>query len=118
MLRSVFFYLLRTKDWGLRYYRSRPDPYFPSGDFDNAPPPLPSDFPSFPQASSGTELYGLVDAAYANDLRQRRSTTGFALILNGAAIVYKSSTQTTTALSATEAEFYAAVAAAKAVIFV
>ena len=42
----------------------------------------------------------------------------FALLLNGAAVVYKSSTQTPTALSATEADFFAAVAAAKAVIFV
>ena len=56
---------------------------------------------------------GFVDAAHANDLRKRRSTTGYAFILSGAAIAYKSKTQTITATSSTEAEFIAAVAAAK-----
>ena len=66
-------------------------------------------FPSFDLF----DLVGFVDAAHANDLRKRRSTTGYAFILSGAAIAYKSKTQTITATSFTEAEFIAAVAAAK-----
>jgi hypothetical protein len=55
-----------------------------------------------------------VDAAYANNLRNCRSTTGYALCLVGGTIVYRSKTQTVTALSSIEAEFYAAVAVAAA----
>ena len=59
------------------------------------------------------DLVGFVDAAHANDLRRRRSTTRYAFILSGATIAYKLKTQTITATSSTEAEFIAAVAAAK-----
>ena len=48
-----------------------------------------------------------------NNLRKRRSTTGFAFTYCGGAIVYKSTTQDVNALSSTEAEFIAAVTAAK-----
>ena len=59
-------------------------------------------------------LVGYVDAAHANDLRNRRSTTGYGFALSGGLIVWKSKTQaTTTACSSTEAEFIAAVSAAK-----
>ena len=73
---------------------------------------LDPDLPDFP-ATDLFELTGFVDAAHANDLRKRRSTTGYAFLLSGAAIAYKSKTQTITATSSTEAEFIAAVAAAK-----
>ena len=56
---------------------------------------------------------GFVDASHANDLRTRKSTTGFVFTLAGAAIAYRSKTQTVTATSSTEAEFIAAVLAAK-----
>ncbi|KAG7372245.1 hypothetical protein IV203_018388 [Nitzschia inconspicua] len=59
------------------------------------------------------QLTGYVDAAHANDLRNRRSTTGYAFVLNGSAIAYRSKTQTVTATSSTEAKFIAAVSAAK-----
>ena len=55
--------------------------------------------------------------AYANELRKRRSTTGFAFTYCGGAIVYKSKTQGVNALSSTEAEFIAAVTAAKTVLY-
>ena len=58
-----------------------------------------------------------VDAAYANDQRKRRSTTGFVLTYCGGAIVYCSKTQSVTALSSTEAEFFAAVSCAKIVLY-
>ena len=81
---------------------------------DDQPQPLPDNFPSFPELDP-TELSVFVDAAYANDPRKRRSTTGFAIILAGGAVVYRSKTQSVTALSSTEAEFFAAIATAKLV---
>jgi hypothetical protein len=60
---------------------------------------------------------GFVDAAHATDLRQRRSTTGFAFLLAGGAVAYKSKTQSITATSSTEAEFLAAVSAAKTALY-
>ena len=54
-----------------------------------------------------------VDAAHANDLRNRRSTTGYAFLLAGGAILFRCKTQSITATSSTEAEFLAAVTAAK-----
>jgi len=48
-----------------------------------------------------------------NDLRKRRSTTAFAVTYCGGDIVYRSKTQGVNALSSTEAEFIAAVMAAK-----
>ena len=59
------------------------------------------------------ELQCFVDAAHANDLRNRRSTTGYVFTLCGAAISYRTKTQSITATSSTEAEFLAAVLAAK-----
>jgi hypothetical protein len=72
-----------------------------------------SDLPPFPPLSSALHLTGYVDAAHANDLRNRRSTTGYGFVLNGGAIAYRSKTQSVTATSSTEAEFIAAVSAAK-----
>jgi hypothetical protein len=58
-------------------------------------------------------LTAFVDAAHANDKRNRRSTTGFAFTLAGGIVAYRSKTQSLTATSSTEAEFIAAVSAAK-----
>ena len=56
---------------------------------------------------------GFVEAAHANDLRKRCSTTGVVFTFMGGAVVYKSKTQSITASSSIEAEFIAAHAAAK-----
>jgi len=72
-----------------------------------------NDFPEFPVDNNQAELLCFVDAAYANDLRKRRSTTGFAFTYCGGAIVHKSKTQGIHALSSTEAEFIDDVTAAK-----
>jgi hypothetical protein len=75
---------------------------------------LPDDLPAFPVPSSPIELTCFVDAAHGNDLRRRRrSTTGYAFVLCGAAVSYRTKTQSITATSSTEAEFLAAVLAAK-----
>ena len=54
-----------------------------------------------------------MDAAYANYLSKRRSTTGYVFTYSGGAVVYQSKTQSLTALSSIKAEFIAAVTAAK-----
>ena len=60
-----------------------------------------------------TQLKGFVDAAHGNVLHKRRSTTGLVFTFMGGPIVYKSRTQTVTAGSSTEAEFFAAYLAGK-----
>ena len=67
----------------------------------------------FPRSAQPDQLVGYVDAAYANDLRNRHSTTGYAFVLCGGAVSYRTKTQSITATSSTEAEFLAAVLAAK-----
>ena len=69
--------------------------------------------PIFPLPDKPGQLIGFVDAAHANDLRRHRSTTGYAFLLNFGVISYRSKTQSTTATLSTEAEFLAAVTAAK-----
>ena len=58
-------------------------------------------------------LIGFTDAAHANDLRRRRSTTGIVFTFCGGAVMWKSKTQSLTAGSSTEAEFFAAYEAGK-----
>ena len=87
------------------------------GCFKDEPLPLPDGYPVFPDHPAGPNPICLVDAAYANDLRKRRSTTGYAVMLAGGAIAWRSKTQSTTALSSTVVEFYAAVFAAKVCLF-
>ena len=111
MLKKLAKYLRSTKHWGLHYHRQT---------LHDTLPPCPiatlsadAGLPAFPALDPGTRLTCFLDAAHANDLRQRRSTTGYAFLMSGASISYKCKTQTTTATSSTEAEFYAAVSAAK-----
>jgi hypothetical protein len=56
---------------------------------------------------------GYVDASHVTDLYTRRSVAGLSFYLAGGAIVYKSKLQLTVATSSREAEFIAAVLAAK-----
>ena len=45
------------------------------------------------------------DSSYADNVENARSTTGFALVLNGSAVVWKSRCQQTVARSTCEAEY-------------
>eukprot|EP00957_Ditylum_brightwellii_P050752 3848100-Ditylum_brightwellii.AAC.1 len=56
-----------------------------------------------------------VDAAHANDLKTRRSFGAYVITLGGTAVAYKSKLQPTVFTSSTEAEFIAAVPAARVV---
>jgi hypothetical protein len=80
------------------------------------PVPLESYLPLFPVVPLD-QLTAFVDAAYANDKQNRRSTTRYAFTLAGGVIAYKSKTQSITATSSPEAEFLAAVVTAKAARF-
>ena len=104
-------YLRMTKDWGILYWRRSPIESLPCGTFT----PLNSDptLPVFPQPLDSTTLAGYVDAAHATDMTTRRSITGLAFMLCGGPIAYKSKVQSTVSTSSTEAEFIAAVQAAK-----
>jgi hypothetical protein len=101
----------RTKHWEIRFRRKTTDLSLSPGMPYNLS--IDPDLPPFPAVLSLLQLTGYVDAAHANDLRNRRSTTGYGFTLNGGAIAYRSKTQSVTATSSTEAEFIAAVSAAK-----
>ena len=81
----------RTKSWGLRYKKSASDPTLPASVYDLMEPT--QGLPAF-LSYDLFDLVGFVDAAHANDLRRRRSTTGYAFILSGAAVAYKSRVST------------------------
>lgn len=65
---------------------------------------MPDD-PNNPTRSLYLALY--VDASFAGDLQDRRSTSGYILLLAGAAIYWKSQKQTLVTLSTSESEFVA-----------
>ena len=52
-------------------------------------------------------MIGYFDSDYAGDLDKRRSTTGYVFIFAGGPISWKSTLQSTVALSITEAEYMA-----------
>ena len=110
-LKGVAKYLRNTIDWGIIYWRSEPNVTLP-----NVPLTLAEydpQLPPFPPSSSPFQLRGFVDASHANDLRNRRSTTGYGFCIAAGVVAYRCHTQTITATSSTEAEFLAAVEAAK-----
>ena len=110
-LKNVARYLRRTIDWGIIYTKTTPNEFLPASRHPQLE--LPADLPSFPQPSYPLQLQCFVDAAHAHDLRNRRSTTGYGFLLCGGVVSYQTKTQSITATSSTEAEFLAAVVAAK-----
>lgn len=67
--------------------------------------------------SKSLALEGYVDADWAGDQSDRRSTNGYLLLLNDSAISWASKKQTTVSLSTTESEFVAAAGAAQEAIW-
>ena len=121
-LKGIATYLRRTRKWGIRYEMDLssgpPSIDLPNGDFSDLPHPLPPELPPFPILPKGPVIICFCDAAYGNVKSKGKSTTGYSIHLGGGAIVYRSKTQTQTALSSTEAEFYAAISAAKIVRYI
>lgn len=66
---------------------------------------------------SSDDIVGFCDADWASDLDQRKSTTGYVFIMQGAAVSWASRRQHTVALSTTEAEFMALTAAIQETIW-
>jgi transposase InsO family protein len=64
-------------------------------------------------SSGNGRIMGYCDADYAGDPDKRKSTSGYAYIMNGAAVSWGSKLQPTVAASTCEAEFVAAAYAAK-----
>jgi hypothetical protein len=62
-------------------------------------------------------LWGFVDSDWAGCQDSRRSTSGYTLMLNGAAVSWKSKRQPVVALSTAEAEFIAASSVVQEVIY-
>jgi len=110
MLKKVANYLRATKDWGIIYRRSQTETSLPPSNFIRST--MDAELPDFPTVNT-QEPVAFLDAVHDNDLRNRRSTTGYAFLLCGGAISYRCKTQSITATSSTEAEFLAAVATAK-----
>ena len=69
------------------------------------------------KAVKGVKLFGYVDASYADDVDQRRSTTGWCFVIAGATVSWCSRTQRSTSLSTAEAEYIAAADAAREAIW-
>ena len=67
----------------------------------------------FPVDVNHPVLQVFTDAAFGNNLTRRQSTTGIVFTYCDGAVIYHSKTQTLTAGRSTEAEFIAAVTAAK-----
>ncbi|GJX86546.1 hypothetical protein Tco_0337320 [Tanacetum coccineum] len=69
-----------------------------------------------PEAELQVKCY--CDAGFETDRDDTKSQTGYVFVLNGGAVVWKSSKQSTTAQHATEAEYIAASEAAKEVVWI
>lgn len=67
---------------------------------------------------SGINVEGYVDADWGNDMKDRRSYTGFVFKLAGAAVSWESKKQRTVAMSSTEAEYMALAEAAKEAVYI
>ena len=68
---------------------------------------------TFVRQKSDLSVVGYMDADYAGDLDDKRSTTGYVFTLIGGPICWKSIIQSTVAMSSTEVEYMVAVEAAR-----
>ncbi len=113
-LKRVSKYLRATMDWGIIYWRKNKRDDLPDGKFQTTVVE-DKDLPEFPVNHDLLKLVAYVDSAHGTCKRTRRSVTGYGITLAGGVIAFKSKLQATVSTSSTEAEFIAAVVAAKAV---
>ena len=92
MVKWVFRYFHGTSDYGL-CYQGRP------------------------RLDRVLDIHGFVDAHWAGDLDQRRSTSGYVFNLFGGVVSWMSKKKSVVALSTTEAEYMAATHASKEAIW-
>jgi len=111
-LKNVCRYLRKHKAKGLIYWQAKPVDILLAVPFDILHPDLL--LPLFPSYEL-TDLIAFANAAHATDMKMRQSVSAYIIIFAGAAIAYKAKMQSTIATSSTEAEFIAAVYAAKVV---
>ena len=101
-LKMICTYLRRTRTWGIRYKRNLttgpPSIDLPDGDFSDSPMPLPEELPEIPTLPEEPIITCFCDSDFGNMKLKQKSTTGYAIFLAGAAAVYRSKTQTQTAL--------------------
>jgi hypothetical protein len=86
-VKRVFRYLQGTRNFGITYRRN------------------------------ATSLNAYCDADWAGDVSDRKSTSGFVLMLSGGPVIWKSAKQKCTALSTVEAEYIAASDATREIIW-
>jgi hypothetical protein len=109
-LKKVCLCLRRTKAWGLMCWRRAPLRSLPFVPFECVV--LSEDLPTFPAFDLSDSL-GFVDAACGTCPLARRSVVGLLFICAAAAVLHKTRLMSIVATSSTEAEFIAAVFAAK-----
>ena len=92
-LKMICTYLRQNKHWGICYKMNLatgpPSIDLPKGDFSNSPMPLPDELPDFPTLPNGPTITYFCDAAFGNIKPKCKSTTGYAIFLAGATIVYQ-----------------------------
>jgi len=110
-LKHLAIYLRQTQDWGIMNWRSEPVETLPEVPY--VPMTFDDSLPVIPPPSHLRQLITHVNAAHANELHQRRSTTGYGCWLAGGVVAYRSCTQSICAQSSMEAELIADNAAAK-----
>ena len=114
---QVFQYLNATKRDGLIYWRKHMRNDLEAGTIPTVQPEEYS-FHTQTEHDQSDQAYVLVDSDWAGNVKTRRSVGGIAILMAGAAIIYKTILQRTVALSSTEAEFYALSEAGKLALYV
>jgi len=110
-LKHLAIYLRQTQDWGIMHWCSEPVASLPEVPY--VPMKFDDSLPVIPPPAHLHQLIPHVDAAHANELRQRHSTMGYGCCLAGGVMAYRSCTKSICARSSTEAKLIAANAAVK-----
>jgi hypothetical protein len=70
-----------------------------------------------PRAIDQTTIHAYADASFANDTINRKSTTGYVIMLDESPIFYRTKGQTIVTLSTTEAEYVAATSCVQDIVY-